>query len=253
MASVKQVSSERSPGECLRAALDAESPAGRIEHAREGLIAISQQSEDELDVDTHFLLLRQVYLSELEAHRFRAAADVALEMAALPSMVDVARHDASRALLALEDRGGAVAQQRLAARAAPPERRSFQWWSLGVLLHFGGDAHGALHAFRRGQRWASDDRPLIRAHAAWVELENGDVPEDLEGTLRDLESSPRARTGYGCLILGMLRYLMGDLRGAAVHLRSWLRRNAAADAAKSITLREELRRARTVLAEIESD
>lgn len=253
MASVKQASSERSPGECLRAALEAESPVQRAEHARQGLVALGRQPEDELDPDTHFLLLRQVYLSELEAHHFRAAADVALEMAALGPMLDVARHDASRALLAFDDREGAIAQQRLAARAAPPERRSFQWWALGGLLHFRGDMHGALHAFRRGLRWAGDDRPLIAAHAAWVELEHGIVPEDLDSTLRALESSPRARTGYGALVLGMLRYLMGDTRAAAVQLRGWLRRNAAADPAKAITLREELRRARTVLAEIESD
>jgi len=40
---------------------------------------------------------------------------------------------------------------------------------------------------------------------------------------------------------------------AAVHLRAFLRKNAAVDSAKQLTLREELRRARRALAEIESD
>ena len=254
MPPLKEVSPERTPEDCLRAALEADTPRRRADHAREGLRAFEGPDPDlDLDADTQFLLLRQVYLAELESHRFRAATDVALQMVTLGTMTDVARHDAARSLLALDDREGAIAQQRLAARAAPPDRRSFQWWALGGLLHFGGDLDGALHAFRRAERWAHEDRPLIEAHAAWAQLEGGGAPENLDGVVRALEESERARTGYGSLVLGMLGYHMGDHRAAAVHLRAWLRRNAAADAAKAISLREELRRARMVLAEIESD
>ena len=59
--------------------------------------------------------------------------------------------------------------------------------------------------------------------------------------------------GYGQLVLGMIRHRLGDPRRAAVHLRAFLRRNASADPAKAITLREELRCARETLAAIESD
>jgi hypothetical protein len=41
---------------------------------------------------------------------------------------------------------------------------------------------------------------------------------------------------------------MGDAGRAAMHLRAFLARNADADEAKAATLREELRRARLVLA-----
>ena len=68
----------------------------------------------------------------------------------------------------------------------------------------------------------------------------------------ELETSP-ARRGYGELVLGMLRYELGDGARAVPHLRAFVRRNAAIDAAKATTLREELRLARTALAELESD
>lgn len=242
-----EVSSSRSPGECLRLALESTTPQQRAGFAEEGL-----RAGPDLEPDTEFLLLRQVYLSHVEAHRFRAAADVASEMSRLGPMKDVAHHDASRALAALGDVPGAIAEQRLASRSAPPDRRSFQYWGLGTLLHFSGDPEGALGALERGLRWAHEDRPLLRAHAAWIDLETGRLVDDLGEILRELESS-RARNGYGELVLGMLRYHLGDLREAAVHLRAFLRRNAAADTPKAITLREELRRARLALAEIESD
>ena len=50
----------------------------------------------------------------------------------------------------------------------------------------------------------------------------------------------------------MIAHLMGDQREAIVHLQAFLRRNADAGLAKELTLREELRRARAVLAKIDS-
>ena len=58
----------------------------------------------------------------------------------------------------------------------------------------------------------------------------------------------RCREGYGQFLLGMLAWHMGDAGRAAMHLRAFLARNADADEAKAATLREELRRARLVLA-----
>ena len=244
-----EVSDSCSPEEYLRAALEADTPESRAEHARAGLGA----GADDLAPDTEFLLLRQLYLSELEAHRFKAAATLARRMAHLGPLMDVARHDASRAFLALGDRDSAIAEQRLAARAAPPDRRSFQWWALGALLHFSGDHHSAVSAFTRAERWAHDDRPLIRGHRAWVDLETDQPFEGLAEIVSDLASSPRASKGYGTLVLGMISYHIGDFKRAAQYLRAFLRRNASADRAKELALRDELRCARTVLAEIESD
>lgn len=248
MPPLKEVSSSRTPEECLRQALESDSPGHRAQHARDGLAKTAA-----LEPDTEVLLLRQLYLAHLESRQLRHAADIALRMAEVGVLVDVARHDASRALMALGDREGALAQQRLAVRAAPPDRRSFQWWGLATLLHFGGDPDAAESALQKGERWAHEDRPLLRAHRAWVRLEAGRAVRNLDAIVRGLEDSTKARKGYGELVLGMLRYQMGDTRAAAVHLRAWLRRHASADVAKAITLREELRRARTILAEIESD
>ena len=244
---MKEVSTSRTPEECLRLAMEATAPAARAQLAEEGLA-----QPNLLEADTEVLLLRQLYLAELEAHHFRTAADIAEEMAALGPLKDVAHHDASRALLALGELREAIDQQRLAARAAPPDRRSFHYWSLATLLHHNGSYEAAISALARGERWAHEDRPLLRAHRAWMELEVGDSVLGLNVIIGDLEAS-KAKNGYGRFVLGMLHHQMGDPRSAALHLRAFLRRNAAVDMAKAITLREELRRARSVLAEIESD
>jgi tetratricopeptide (TPR) repeat protein len=249
MAPLKEVSSSHCPEECLRLALEADSPRKRAHWAQRGL---SAGDPGDLAPDTQVLLLRQLYLAYLESRRYLQAAQVAVEMASIGPLKDVAHHDASRAFSAAGDLEAAAAQQRLAARAAPPERRSFHYWALGTLLQFRGDAEGAAAAMQRGERWAQADRPLLRAHRAWVRLEAGQPVRQLGTIVAALERS-KAREGYGQLVLGMLYRCMGDTRRAAVHLRAFLRRNAAADVGKAAGLREELRRARLALAEIESD
>jgi hypothetical protein len=254
-----EVSSSRCPEDYLRLALEATSPGQRARLAQQGLEAAAP---GDLVPDTEALLLRQLYLAHLDsAHVDSARADsahlqeaarAALAMVETGVLLDVAHHDASRALAALGDGDAAIAQQRLAARASPPERRSFHYWALGTLLQFAGDLDAAAAAMARGERWAHVDRPLLRAHRAWVRLEAGHGVRGLDTIVRDLESAKCGR-GYGQLVLGMLRHWMGDDRRAAVNLRAFLRRNAGADPAKAITLREELRRARKVLAELESD
>lgn len=236
----------QSPEDYLRLALEAETPDLRARFARMGL------ESDLVEDDTRFLLLRQVYLARVETHDYPEALQAAREMITVGTMKDVAHHDASRACSAMEDLAGAIAEQRLAARAAPVGRRSFHYWGLATLLHFVGDTDGAVAALERGERWAHADRPLLRAHRAWILLEAGEAVEALDETLRELESSP-ARKGYGEFVLGMLRHQMGDLAQATVHLRTFQRRNAVIDTAKAVTLREELRRVRAVLAEFDSD
>lgn len=234
--------------EYLRRALTAETPPARARWAQKGLAL----DASDLAPDTQVLLLRQLYLAHLEARRFRQAAEVAGQMAAVGPLRDIAHHDAARALAALGEMDEAISAQRMAARHAPGPRRSFQLWSLATLQHFHDDVPGALRSLARAERWAHRDRAMIRAHVAYVKLSAGIAVPELDERITDLQKSP-AREGYGQWLLGMLAYELGDPRKAAVHLRAFLRRHAAADEAKTITLREELRRARVALARIESD
>ena len=236
------------PEDFLWLALHAADAAKREKWARAGLAV----DGEELDPDTQVLLLRQLYLAHLDRRRLREAADIVRQMTAVGAMADVAHHDAARAMWALGDTEAAIREQRLAARAAPATRRSFHAWSLATWQHFAGDVDGALTSIRRARRWASRAAPLLRAHEAYIKLDAGRAVRKLDEILRELQRS-RSREGYGQFLLGMLAFHMGDRRRAAPHLRSFLRRNASADEAKALTLREELRRARLALATIESD
>jgi tetratricopeptide (TPR) repeat protein len=239
--------STKSAAECLASALRARTSASRAEWARRGLAA-----EEELDPEIQLLLLRQLYLVHVDAERFEDALLVAAQMGRLGPMRDLAQHDRARVLWARGDVRAAIEAQRHAARVAPPDRRSFHVLGLATFLHFSGDRAAALRALDRAERWSHCDRVLIRAYRVMVELEDDRVPEGLEETRKALASSPR-REGYGQFLLGMIAFELGDRARAAVHLRAFLRKNAAVDRAKQLTLREELRRARRALAEIESD
>ena len=61
---------------------------------------------------TRAMLLRQLYLSHMEAKRFDQALTVALEIVSLDVMPDVARQDAARACLGVGDHEGAVSHLR---------------------------------------------------------------------------------------------------------------------------------------------
>jgi hypothetical protein len=167
-------------------------------------------------------------------------------MVSMGAMSDVAHHDAARVLVGLGRLDEAIAEQRLAARAAPPSRRSFQLWSLGAWIHFSGNPREAARVLARAIRWARRGRALLVAHHAHILLADGQAVERLDAIMADLSRS-RSREGYGQYLLGMLAHDMGDDRRAAPHLRAFLRRNASADAAKVLTLKEELRAARAVL------
>lgn len=237
----------KSAAECLAAALRARTHASRAEWARRGLAA-----EEELDPEIQFLLLRQLYLVDIEEDRFEDALRIAAQMGQVGAMRDLAQHDRARVLWARGDARQAIEAQRHAARLAPPDRRSFHTLGLATLLHFAGEHASALRALERAERWSHRDRVLVRAYRVLVELEDDRVPEGLEDTRKALAASP-LREGYGQFLLGMIAFELGDRAHAAVHLRAFLRKNAAVDRAKELTLREELRRARRALAEIESD
>lgn len=248
MPPVNYLSSDTIPEDHLRLALRSAEPETRMANARAGLAFPAEA----IEADTKVLLLRQIYIGELELHRFRAAVDTAGKMAAVGPLKDIALHDRARAEQAMGDVSAAIASQRMAARHAPADRRSFMLWSLATLQHFYGDVEGALGTIDKGLLIARDDRPLLKAHYAYICLENDEAVEDLHEVRASL-SAAKCGEGYGQYILGMIAYHMGDMKVAVVHLQNFLRRNASIDAAKALTLREELRRARLTLAELVSD
>jgi len=241
MADPRHAASGSTAEQELLLAIAAPDAGTRAQHALAGL------ARPDIEVDTRYLLLRQLYLARFAERQYRGAVDLARQMVETGTFNDLAHHDAARALQALADLPGAIAEQRLATRAAPPGRRSFHYWSLATLEHFAGDVDGALAALGHGLRWARRDRPLLRAHAAYIRLDADRAAPALAGTIASLQRA-KCREGYGQYLLGMLAWHMGDLPRAALHLRAFLTRNADADEAKTATLREELRRARLALA-----
>jgi hypothetical protein len=227
----------------LRMAMRAPTARRRLRWARQGL----QLGDAPLSPDTQVLLLRQLYLGHLERRELRHAARVAAEMVSVGALADLAHHDAARVMFALGERPGAVGQQRLAARAAPAERRSFHLWSLAALQHFAGDSDGALESLARGARWAGTDRALVHAHDAYIRLERGEAVPGLAGVVGALRAS-RAAQGYGLFLLGMIAHHTGDGRAATSHLRAFVERHVGSDPPKALTLGEELRRAQDALA-----
>jgi tetratricopeptide (TPR) repeat protein len=238
----------KSAAECLASALRARTLASRADWARKGLAA----EDDELDPEIQFLLVRQLYLVHIEEDRLEPALAMAAQMLAIGAMRDLAQHDRARVLWARGDAREAIEAQRHAARLAPPDRRSFHTLALATLQHFAGDVPAALRTLARAERWSHRDRVLVRAYRVVVELGDDRVPEGLEEVRNALAASP-LREGYGQYLLGMIAYELGDRPRATAHLRAFLRKNAAIDRAKELTLREELRRARRALAELESD
>lgn len=241
--------STASPSEALlHQAIAAREPLERERLARAGLDLEDPQRAP----DTEFLLLRQLYLAQLERDRWDEAIELASAMAKVGPFADLAHNDRSRALTARGDTAAAIGAQREALAAAPKERRSFQGFFLATLLHFSGEVQEALTVVAKAERAAARDRPLVRALGAFIRLDSGLAVARLSDIVVELGRS-RSREGYGQYLLGMIAHHMGDRARAAAHLRSFLRRNAAIDRAKLVTLREELHRARRVLADTDLD
>lgn len=225
----------------LAAAMRARSDSERLAQAQRGL------AFPELEPDTRMLLLRQAYVAHVARAELEEAAEAAAEMCATGAMPDIACHDHARVLRALGRTDEAIARQAEAAALAPRSRRTFHLWSLATLQHFSGAIEDAMATLERGIALDGKDRPLLEAHRAWIALSEGIAVIDLQGIRASLRAA-RAGQGYGQFVLGMLAFELGDLGIAGAHLRAFLRRNASVDAAKELTLREELDRARRALA-----
>lgn len=231
---------DSTPEEWLLASVRAQDPAHRERYAQKGL------AFDDIDDDTHVLLLRQLYVAHLEQGRLERALEVTTRMLAVAALPDVVHHDRARVLVGLGRSLEALHAQRLAARTATPKRKSFQLWSLATLEHHRGDTEGALRTLARALRASVRDRALLKAHALFIKLERGDAVRGADEIVHALEAS-KNREGYGEYLLGMIAHHRGDRARATAHLGAFLTRNRAVDAAKALTLEEELRRATRVM------
>lgn len=201
--------------------------------------------------DTRVLLERQAYMARLEQHRFRQALEHAKRMIAVGVLRDIAHHDAARVLALLGEFDAAIASQRLAARVSHPERRSFHRWSLATLQHFAGKPSDALATIARAMRSSTRDRALLKAHALYIRLD-AELPTRAEAATVEALRASASREGYGRFLLGMIAYHQGETDEARRELGAFLARNDVTEPARTLTLREELRRARVALARITS-
>lgn len=200
---------------------------------------------------TRAMLLRQLYLSHMEAKRFDQALTVALDIVALDVMPDVARQDAARACLGLGDHEGAVAHLRLASRVSPPSRRAFHLWTIGSVLYLAGRHREAAGALSRAARWGTTDRPLYQAQLALSRIASGEpvAPDEIEELRERLADAPCGQ-GYGQFVLGELAFHARDFEAARLYLRAFVRRSTSGRVALAVALTGEIARARRLLGRI---
>lgn len=229
--------------ELLEKATLARSSGARAKYASRGL-----ERAGELDTTTHAMLLRQLYLSHMEARRFDEALATAERMLGLDVMPDVARQDAARACLGLGDVERATAHLRLASRVSPPARRAFHLWTLGSVLYLQGRPRDAIGPLERAVRWGTTDKPLYLAQAGLVRLALGEPVPELSALRDELADSPCGQ-GYGQFVLGELALALGDHDQARHYLTAFVRRTTSGRVALTVALAGEIARAEQLLRE----
>lgn len=235
-----------SPELLLQKASRARTPATRAKYAKRGLA-----HPDGVDLDTRALLLRQLYLSQMEGRRFREAHESALLAVATGVMPDVARQDAARACLGLGDHRKAVEHLRIATRVCPASRRAFHLWTLGSSLYLAGAHQPAVGALTRAVRWGTRDKPLYRAQLALARLEFGDDSafEELRELRDALESVPCGQ-GYGQFVLGELTFHLGESDAALRYLDNFVKRSTTGRIALQVALEAEVNRAQELITKL---
>lgn len=233
-------------GDCLARALRAKNPAERRALAEAGLVRLDQEEDDDPEMEA--LLLRQIYLADLEDGDLQAALEAATEMVELEALGDIARQDAARAAAALGEIDVAAAHLRIAADICPPDRRAFHLATLGSLLRFAGRTAEAVPVFQRAVDCAKKDRFLYLGQWALAEQAAGKQPTwALAELRRELENSP-SQKGYALWVLGELCAALGDEKAGARYLTRFLGRLEGAPRAKALALAGEVAHAKTLLA-----
>jgi tetratricopeptide (TPR) repeat protein len=234
----------------LRKATLARTSVTRAKYAQRGLAHGSP-----LDHTTRVLLLRQLYLSQMEGRRFAEALVIAEQMVETSVMPDVARQDAARACLGLGEREKAIEHLRIGSRVSPPARRAFHLWTLGTTLYFQEDYAAAATAFERAFRWGTTARPLYRAQLVLARLALGRKLSPrgvsaLAEARRDLEAATCGQ-GYGRFVLGELAHRQGDRGAARSYFEEFIARSDTGRVALRVSLSAELARARHLLSALD--
>ncbi len=240
-AAARKASRPRTATACLESALKAKTPALRVKHARAGLVGIC-------DIDTQGLLLRQLYLGELEGGHFVRARQVAEQLVELGVMPDVARHDAARACQALGALDAAIEHLRAAADASPPARLGFHLSTLGAVLYLRGRAAEAEEVLERALGCEDAVVALLHGQIALARHARGD-DSDLDASFHALKTD-RASEGYGRFVLGELAFARGDRRSAQIYLSAFLAKVKRSRPASQAGLAPEVDRATHTLGRI---
>lgn len=241
---------ESRAGELLRKATQAESSGARAKYATRGLAQVGG------DRTLRAMLLRQLYLSQMESEHFEAARQTAREVLELGLLPDVACQDLARAQLALGHYREAVEELRRASRVGPASRRAFHLWTLGSTLYFGQEYAAAATALERAVRWGTTARPLYRAQLLLARLSQGRkiTPARLATSLaqarQELEGAPCGQ-GYGRYVLGELAHRQGDMPATRRYLEEFIQRSDGGRVAQRVALSAELARARHLLSTLE--
>lgn len=199
----------------LRKARTARGAALRAKYARAGL---AQAPED---AETRWLLLRQLYIAQLEADALDKAREVAAEMTSVFAEVeDVARFDLARVFLALHAWDEAREQLLQAERIAPDSRKWDHVFALARLEGALGRPEAALAALDRAGRSVVRLRKDTVVHAARVVWKTQVQPTARRDVLlrayqRLYETTPLPAVGdfFGAELLSLL----GKPEAPAVH------------------------------------
>jgi tetratricopeptide (TPR) repeat protein len=242
-------SAESKAGDWLRKATHAQSSVARAKYATRGLATAGG------DETLRAMLLRQLYLSQMESELFEAAAETARSVLELGVLPDVACQDLARAHLALGRPREAIEELRRASRVGPASRRAFHLWSLGSTLYFQEDYAAAATAFERAVRWGTTARPLYRAQLLLARLALGRKPSARSaGALAEARQALEAADcgqGYGRFVLGENAQRQGDKPAARRYLEEFIERSDTGRVALRISLSAELARARELLSTLE--
>jgi len=244
-------SAESKAGALLRKATAAQSSVARAKYATRGLAKAGS------DPTLRAMLLRQLYLSQMESELFEAAVETARAVRELGVLPDVACQDLARAHLAVGRPREAIEELRRASRVGPASRRAFHLWTLGTTLYFQEDYAAAATALERAVRWGTSARPLYRAQLVLARLALARKPSvrglSTLGQVRsDLEEAACGQ-GYGRFVLGELAHRQGDKRAARHYLEEFIARSDTGRVALRVSLSAELARARSLLSTLDAE